>query len=111
MKYLEVKEFIESLPENPLVEYSVAAMVDVENLSAEPSIYSLDVEADFSPDENGPYSRCFLEISKEDDKCDYRTYTRFSFEPSDWEREELANKVFGMMKEFVCKQMMRDSND
>ena len=108
MKYLEVKEFIESLPDNPLVEYSVAAMVDVENLSAEPSIYSLDVGADFSPDENGPYSRCFLEVSEEDDKCDYRTYTCFSFKPSDEEREELANKVFRMMKEFVCKQMTRE---
>ncbi|MBS4872250.1 MAG: hypothetical protein KHZ78_05380 [Peptoniphilus sp. oral taxon 375] len=108
MKYLEVKEFIESLPKSPLVEYSTGIGIDTEKLSAEPVIKLVRIEASFSPEKDNPYQRCFLEISKEGSDCDYGTFSRFDFEPNDEEREELANKVFRMMKEFVCKQMMKE---
>ena len=108
MKYLEVKEFIESLPDNPLVEYSTDIEIDTKDLLDEPMVCRVEIEANFSPEGDGLYPSCVLEISKEGGDCDYRTFARFDFEPSDEEREELANKVFGMMKEFVCKQMMKE---
>lgn len=111
MKYLEVKEFIESLPENPLVEYVTEVMIDPEKMTAEPDVQSVEVVADFNPGESGPYAKCFLELSEEDNDQDYRVYTRFEFEPGYEEQEKLANKVFGMMKEFACKQMIRSNND
>lgn len=110
MKYLEVKEFIESLPKSPLVEYSTDIRIDPENLS-EPAVFSIDMEADFRPNEDGPYTKCFLEIVERVEgkiNCNYRVYTLFDFEPGDEEREELAHEILGMMKEFACKQMMKE---
>lgn len=111
MKYLEVKEFIESLPDNPLVEYSVDARLDAENLDTDGNIYMLNIEAEFALSQDDPYSKCYMYISEEKDLEAYKVCSNFEFELCDEEREELANKVFRMMKEFVCKQMMRDSND
>lgn len=108
MKYLEVKEFIESLPKNPLVEYLTDVGIDPKNLSAEPVVQRLDIEANFNPEGNGSYSRCFLEILERDDNQAYRVYSFFDFDCYENEREELAYEVFKMMKEFAGKQMMEE---
>lgn len=107
MKYLEVKEFIESLPKSPLVEYSTDIRIDPENLS-EPAVFSIDMEADFRPNEDGPYTKCFLEIVEGKRNCNYRVYTLFDFEPGDEEREELAHEILRMMKVFANEQMIKE---
>lgn len=108
MKYNEVKEFIEILPESPLVEYSTNIGIDPKNLSTEPVVISLNIEADFSCMKKVPYSRCFLEMFEEGNNEFYKVSSNFNFEPSDEEQDELAFEVFRLMKGFAGERMMEE---
>lgn len=108
MRYSEVKEFIRMLPENPLIEYSTDSKVDLESETNDLEVYLFELIANIELANSIPYADCYLKITDTEKEKSYEIRHRLIDFEDDDEAERVTNEVFKIMKEFACKQMMKE---